>query len=162
MPTDTQLTGGSCPLYISDQEFKASTLRDIDTSELDEWTRERVILNAVEIGKNLIGAVRQELYQAASIASIGIKWNSVEGIRLFNTVEGSARLGWQMCQKHQPLLSYEEFLKLMTSKGDAVTIQNSINIDRIYGKLNTISDEDWEKIQGKKGNKEEGESNSPK
>lgn len=132
---DSNLTGATYPLVISNKEFQASPLTDKDYGELDNYIQAKVI----EVARNQLGglspAERSELLQAAIKAASSSGWGTVEGSKIINTVEGTMRIGWQMIKKKHNV-DFDSFSSLAQSKGPDVLMQNIEAIDIAYGHLN--------------------------
>lgn len=141
------LTGASFPMHIGDRELAACSLRDKDYIELDAYIQSKIIKIAKEQLDGLVPTERSELLQAAIKAAASSGWATPEGTKIINTVEGTLRLGWQMCRRKAPSLSFDSFLRLATKPdkdgvADEETTFNSImEINKVYTVLHG-NDED--------------------
>jgi hypothetical protein len=134
MPTDTQLTGGSCPFRVSGKNFDASPLTDRDYAELDEYVQDQIIQSARRSCKDLSKEERRELLTIAVRASVGVRWNDEEGTRiLFNTPVGQSYMFWSMV-KHNHKITPKEFEKIFLSSEHF--LDNLEEGYRIFDKLN--------------------------
>lgn len=164
MPTETQITGGSCPMIISGREYQASPLTDLDSAELNEYVQFKIIdlaKNYIRKNvKNLSPLERKEIRQSAIDASIGLSWIDSEAGKVLYTVEGTARLAWQMLvDKKKPI--FEEFLNIFKFDEDKIT-ENMEEVDRVFTRLNIDStyDPDAEGSEGSDDKIEEVNENS--
>lgn len=135
MPTDTQITGGTCPMMISEQEYQARPFTDLDYASLDEYVQFAIIKLAIKLGENLSDYERKELQQNAIVAAVGVKWNGDEGGRLFNTPGGLAFFAWVQIKANYSI-PFKKFEKQYT-----IPDNFAANIDetyRVYEKLNFL------------------------
>jgi len=153
MPTDTQLTGGTCPLMISGQEFRARPFTDRDYAELDEYVQNQIIQTARRACKGLSLEERKEVTSAAISASIGVRWNGEEGGRIFfRTPSGQAYLVWSMIKANNRI-TFEEFQKLFLTV--EYYDENSEEAFRVFDKLNFLPEEERSETSTNESNKEE-------
>lgn len=155
MATDTQLTGADYPLKLSGMEFKARTLTDRDSEEINTYIQSKVI----ETGKMAITSetspiMRKEVLTAAISAATGLTWGSAEGSRVMATIEGMCRLAWQMI-KHGNAIEFEKLMDHIRGKGPEILRVNMEEIDSVFMILNT----DFSKVDEVS---EEDTSDSPK
>lgn len=135
---ESKFLDGSFPMKIGDIEFNASTLTDKDYADLDGYIKSVFINIAINSSKNLEEDFRKELISVALKEAINIGWSSEEGIDIISTTEGCFRLGYQMCRKRHPNLSFNDFKKEASKKiADSV---EQINI--AYRTLNSIVGDD--------------------
>ena len=143
MPTAAQLTGASSPLRINGREFKARTLTDRDYVELDEYIQHKLLeKEKILIDKmNLSSADRMEMTQAALKNAAVASWATNEGAKIMGTIEGTARLGYQMVAARHSQLSFEEFYEHMNKSNDLLGLAIR-EINDVFMKLNTTPEED--------------------
>ena len=138
---NSALTKATYPLIIGGKEFAASTLTDKDYGEMDLYIQSKVIEVARVSSIGLFPTDRSELLQAAVKAAASSGWGTQEGSRILATVEGTARLGWQMIRANSRI-SFEEFLKLCRGDSVAATTDSMEAIQIAFNKLNGEDEEE--------------------
>ena len=114
MPKDEQISGAPIPMKIGETTYRARTLSDKDFDELNAWVRFKFLQEALDTISMLAvnESRRAALEKNAILGSSSVTFNSSEGSRIINnTVEGIAKVGWQMIIHYHPGLKFEEFLK---------------------------------------------------
>jgi hypothetical protein len=90
-------------------------MSDADIQEMNNWLRSEVIRIAREnIPKNATQSERDEMLQAGIIAASGVSVTKLAGQRMLASIEGWARLVWQMCHRNHPDVTVEQFRAMMT------------------------------------------------
>lgn len=109
MSTDTKLFDSSFPMQIGDKEYQASMLTDRDYGDLDNFIKSFYVDIAYRAAENYTPQKRKELVTIALNESINVDWESDVGNSIICSREGMLRVGWQMCLKRHPALTFKEF-----------------------------------------------------
>ncbi len=121
MTNRAQATAAPGEIRIGDKTYQMSPLSDKDIGELDNWIRVRVVRLARQ---SLIGgetsAERRETMQAAFEYATSLTWLD-KGAEEMATLEGAARLLWQVLKKNHPELEVQDL--------EVAIVDGTINID---------------------------------
>lgn len=145
MTHDTAVTGGRRPLKIGGVEYMASQLSDKDIAELDEWLRARFISMARDsLGPDCSQKQIDDTLAVAMRDAMGLTWMSGIGARVMASVDGVARLAWQMVHHSHPTVTYEEIRKHMYDP------RNMANVNDAFDGLNVGEGKSFKKEREKK------------
>lgn len=100
-----EATAASAEITIEGKLYQISPLTDIDIGELDNWVRVRVIrLARASLTGEETEAEKKSTMQSAFEYASPLTWLN-KGIEEMATLDGVARLLWQVLKKHHPELT---------------------------------------------------------
>lgn len=123
-------------LYTSDGKecvYQMSGLTYKDQSELDDWAQARFIDNVRRsLPDGLPEAQWKSMMALAMAESLGIRFSSRPGSRLFTTTKGIARLAWQGIKRNHKDVTVDELHELMFDP------KNVLEVHQHYDKVNDV------------------------
>lgn len=126
----SDVTNAPVPLTIQDKEYLCAALTDRQLQEFTNWVRAKYIERAVEtaayLDRNLAVEMRNAAFKTASTLSV----ESAEGLSIFSTAKGAARVLYLM-QLEATKDTFEGCLKL-------VEAANEEEVAKLYDTFNQL------------------------
>jgi len=145
---DSKLVNGSFPIKVGKHEFKSSRLTDIDRADLDGYIKARYVANAAKAASLLPKVQGDQIIKIAmeeiSNPETNIAWGTIEGLSIISTLDGTLHLGYQMCLKRHPRLTFQEFEEAAKSSDEQVLIEAINDIGRAWNHFNPPVEESEE------------------
>lgn len=123
------------PIFLGKEEYLAQQLTDRDISELDEWIRSRFIEMARKsLASDASEEERERTLRVAMREAQSMTWVSGQGARIIGTIDGLARLMWQMIHHNHPGVTPEQIRRHLA---DPETMrENMARINDTFEQLN--------------------------
>lgn len=108
------LTAAAYPLKLGTNTYRAEPLNDQDISELDNYVRKCYLDTAkLAINSDTSKEDRQEIMDVAIRTAATLSAFTGTGARIIATIDGWARMVWQMIHRNHPTVTYEQLRKEM-------------------------------------------------
>jgi hypothetical protein len=150
---DAAFVNAATPLFLNKKEYRATRLDDVDIAELDEWVQVTVIQRATKaLTEDMPATLREEVLRSAHREAATLTWMGGQGAKILATVDGMARLVWQMLKKSHPDLTPDFVRQEMIKDKDG----NVKEANRVFNRFKDAEKDELvadHKKNGKEGKK---------